>query len=86
MEHETIRGRLLYTSKKPEIMDKVRGGETFVITKHVDGRRTLRALCAIDENSPRVLRDSVTSMDADWYPTDGFVRLAVDEKFVGSSW
>ena len=28
MEHETIRGRLLYTSKKPEIMDKVRGGET----------------------------------------------------------
>jgi hypothetical protein len=86
MEHETIRGRLLYTSKKPEIMDKVRGGETFIITSHVDGRRTLRALCAIDENSPRVLRDSVTSVDADWRPTDGFVRLTVDEKFVGSSW
>ncbi len=86
MEHETIRGRLVYTSKKPEIMNKVRGGETFVITKHIDGRRTLRALCAIDENSPRVLRDSITSVDADWRPTDGFVRLTVDEHFVGSSW
>ena len=86
MEHETIRGRLLYTSKKPEIMDKVRGGETFLITKHVDGSRTLRAHCAIDENSPRVLRDVVLSIDANWYPTDAFVRLTVDEKFVGSSW
>ncbi len=86
VEHETIRGKLLYTSKKPEIMDKVRGGETFIITKHVDGRRTLRAHCAIDENSPRVLRDSITSYAADWKPTDAFVRLTVDEKFVGSSW
>jgi len=86
MEHETVRGRLLYTSKKPEIMDKVRGGETFVITKHIDESRTLRAHCAIDENSPRVLRDSITSVDANWHPTDGFVRLTVDEKFIGSSW
>jgi hypothetical protein len=86
MEHVTIRGRLLYTSKKPEILDKVRGGETYVITSHVDGRRTLRAHCAIDENSPRVLRDTVTSVDANWFPTDAFVRLTVDEKFVGSSW
>jgi hypothetical protein len=86
LEHETIRGRLLYTSKKPEILDKVRGGETFVITKHVDGRRTLRAHCAIDENSPRVLRDVIVSVDKDWYPTDAFVRLTVDEAFVGSSW
>ena len=86
MEHETIRGRLVYTSKKPEKLDQVRGGETFVMTKHTDGRRTLRAHCAIDENSPRVLRDSLVSYDADWRPTDGFVRLTVDEVFVGSSW
>jgi hypothetical protein len=86
LEHETIRGHLLYTSKKPEIMDKWRGGEHFTITKHVDGRRTLRAQCAIDENSPRVLRDTINSYDADWRPTDAFVRLTVDENFVGSSW
>ncbi len=86
MEHETIRGRLIYTSKKPEKLDQVRGGETFIMTRHVDGRRTLRALCAIDENSPRVLRDSIVSYDANWFPTDGFVRITVDEAFVGSSW
>src|ERR1700741_3508480 len=86
MEHETIRGRLLYTSKKPEMLDKVRGGETFIITKHVDGRRTLRAHCAIDENSPRVLRDSITNMGADWRPLGGFVQITVDEAFVGSAW
>ncbi len=86
MEHETIRGRLLYTSKKPEILDKVRGGETFLITKYVDGGRTLRTHCAIDENSPRVLRDTIFSFDKHWMPTDGFIRLTVDEEFVGSSW
>jgi hypothetical protein len=86
MEHETIRGRLLYTSKKPGIYDKVRGGETYIITQHADGRRTLRAHCAIDENPPRVLRDSITSLDADWHPTDAFVRITVDEAFAGSAW
>jgi hypothetical protein len=86
VEHQTIRGRLAYTSKKPEIMDKWRGGETFVITTYVDGSRTLRAHCAIDENSPRVLRDCVNSYDAQWRPTDSFVRLSVDDKFVGSTW
>ena len=86
MEHETIRGRLVYTSKKPAIMDKVRGGEVFAITKHVDGRRTLRAQCAIFEKSPKVLRDTTTSLDADWQPTEAFVQITVDEQFVGSSW
>jgi len=86
MQHETIRGRLLYTSKKPEILDRPRGGETFIITKHVDRRRTLRAHCAIDENPPRVLRDSVTNLDADWRPLGGFVQITVDEAFVGSAW
>jgi hypothetical protein len=86
MEHETIRGRLLYTSKKPHIFDKVRGGETYLITQHIDGRRTLRAHCAIDENPPRVLRDSFTSLDADWHPAEAFVQITVDEAFVGSAW
>jgi hypothetical protein len=86
LEHETIRARLAYTSKKPEILDKWRGGELFTLTRHVDGRRTMRAQCAIDENSPRVLRDVINSFDADWRPTDSFVRITVDEAFVGSSW
>lgn len=86
MEHETIRGTLRYTSKKPQILDKVRGGETFIITRHVDGRQTMRAHCAIDENAPRVLRDVIMNLDPDWNPVSGLVQLTVDEKFVGSTW
>jgi hypothetical protein len=86
MEHHTIRGRIRYTSKKPELLDQERGGETFVYTIHVDGSRTLRAHCSIDENPPRVLRDSFTNLDADWHPTGGFVQIAVDDAFVGSAW
>ncbi len=86
MEHETIRGRILYTSKKKEKLDQDRGGETFIYTKHLDDSRTLRAHCSIDENSPRVLRDSITNLDKDWYPTGGFVQITVDEELVGSSW
>lgn len=86
MQHETIRGKILYTSKKKEILDKVRGGETWMITKHIDGRRTLRAHCAIDENSPRVLRDSIVNLDKNWQPREAFVQITVDEAFVGSAW
>ena len=86
MEHHTIRGRIRYTSKKKEIMDKVRGGETFIYTTHVDGSRSLRTHCSIDEDSPRTLRDTVTNVDKDWTPTYGFVQIHVDDAFVGSSW
>ncbi len=86
MEHYTIRGSIRYTSKKPEILDKVRGGETYIMTVHPDGRRTLRSHCAIDENPPRVLRDCVTNLGADWAPLQSFVQLTVDDEYVGSAW
>lgn len=86
MEHHTVRGRLVYTSKKAEKLDMVRGGETFVITNAVDGGRTLRAHCSIDEDSPRVLRDVTLSWNPEWRPIDATVRLSVDDAFVGSSW
>ena len=86
MQHTTIRGKIRYTSKKKELLDQDRGGETFIYTIHTDGSRTLRAHCAIDENSPRVLRDSITNLDKNWRPTGGFVQITVDESFVGSAW
>jgi len=86
MEHSTDSGRIVYTSTRPELAGRVRGGETFVITRYADGARTLRVHCAIDENSPRVLRDSITDLDRHWRPTGGFVRITVDERFVGSCW
>lgn len=85
MKHRTLRGKILYTSRKPERMGAERGRESFIITVHGDGKRTLRACCEIDD-PPTVLRDVVLSVDADYYPLDCFTRLTIDDKFEGSGW
>ena len=85
MKHRTIRGEILYTSKKPERMGEERGRESFIITVHTDGKRTLRAHCEIDD-PPSVLRDVTLSMDADYYPLDCFTRLTLDDRFEGTGW
>jgi len=85
MKHKTIRGKILYTSRKPERMDKERGRESFIITVHNDGKRTLRAHCEIDD-APPVLRDVTLSLDPNWHPLDCFVRLTIDDQFEGSGW
>ena len=85
MHHRTIRGKILYTSKKPDRLGQERGRESFIITVHTDGKRTLRAHCEIDD-PPTVLRDVVLSLDADNYPLDCFVRLTIDDRFEGSGW
>jgi len=83
--HETIHGRLLYTSLKPGREHQERGREHFTITKHGDGRRTLRAHAEIDDE-PNVLRDVTLTVDKDWITRDAFVRLSVGDQNFGSSW
>ncbi len=83
-QHRTIRGRILYTSKKPEMLDRERGRESFVYTRHADGKLTLRAQCEIDEPAPTVLRDVVYSIDENDRPMDCFVRLTVGDRFMGA--
>lgn len=83
--HETIRGRILYTSRKPGRENQERGREHFTISKHQDGRRTFRAQAEIDD-APNVLRDVTLTMDKDWVTRDGFVRLSVGDETFGSSW
>ena len=85
MKHRTLRGKILYTSNKPERLGQERGRESFIITAHTDGRRSLRALCEIDD-PPTVLRDVVLSVDEHYYPLDCFTRLTLDDKFEGSGW
>ena len=63
MKHRSITGTILYTSKKPERLDERRGIEHFRFTHHIDGKRTLRAHCEIEEPHPSVLRDIVYSLD-----------------------
>lgn len=83
--HETIIGRVLYTSNKPEREGRERGRELFTITKHGDGRRTLRAHCQIDD-APNVMRDVTLTVDKDWIAREAYVRLAVGDQTLGTTW
>jgi hypothetical protein len=86
MRHRTVRGRIRYTSKKPERLDQERGREWFAFTHHGDGTTTLRAQCEIEEPEPTVLRDVIYSLDATGRPIDLHVRLTVGDAFMGSGW
>jgi len=84
MKHKNIRGKLAYTSKKPEMLDQSRGHELFHITKHTDGQMTLRAHCEIEEPEPTVMRDVVLTLNDKNHPMDCFIRLTVGDEFMGS--
>lgn len=86
MKHRTIEGRLAYTSRKPEKMNQPRGFETFMFTRHSDGKVTLRAHCEIEEPEPTVMRDVIYAMDENNQPMDLAVRLTVGDAFMGSGW
>lgn len=84
MKHSTIRGRIRYTSKKPDLMDQERGREWFAFTHHGDGSTTLRAQCEIEEPHPTVLRDVTYSLDPAGRPSDCLIRLTVGDRFLGA--
>ncbi len=86
MAYRTIRGRIRYTSKKPERLDQERGREFFTLTQQPDGTDVLHAHCEIDDE-PMVVRDVVAAMDhATSAPRDCHVRLSVGHRFEGSGW
>jgi hypothetical protein len=86
MKHRVIEGRLDYTSRKPEKMHQPRGFETFMFTRHSDGKLTLRAHCEIDEPEPTVMRDIIYAVDEHNQPMDLHVRLTIADAFMGSGW
>lgn len=86
MKHRIIEGRLAYTSRKPEMFGQLRGFETFMFTRHSDGKLTLRAHCEIEEPEPTVMRDIIYSIDEHNQPMDLHVRLTVGDRFTGSGW
>ena len=86
MAYKTIRGKILYTSKKPERMDQERGREYFTITRQPDGTDVMHAHCEIDDE-PMVVRDVVAAMDSrNAAPLDCHVRLTVGGEFEGTGW
>jgi hypothetical protein len=84
-DHRSVRGTIRYTSNKPDRLGQERGREYFMINAHGDGKRTCIAHCEIDDR-PSVMRDITYSLDENWLPTDCFVRLAVNDRFMGSGW
>ena len=80
MEHRSYSGKLLYLTDGQGEM----GREWFKVTVQEDGCRTLRALVEMDDD--KLLRDVVYTVDAGWKPLDAFVRLTIDDAFVGSGW
>lgn len=86
MRHRVIEGRLSYTSRKPGMEGRVRGFETFLFTRHSDGKVTMRAHCEIEEPEPTVMRDILYSLDEHNQPMDLHVRLVVGDRFMGSGW
>jgi hypothetical protein len=86
MKHQTIRGHILYTSRKPGREGQERGREYFTMTRHTDGKLTIRAQCEIEEPDPTVLRDVIYSLDENDRPIDFLVRLTIGDQFMGSGW
>jgi len=80
MKHRTYSGKLLYLTDGVGEM----GREWFKVTVHGDGSRTLRSLVEMDDD--KLLRDVVITVGRDWKPLDAFVRLTINEEFVGTGW
>ena len=86
MKHRTVSGRIRYTSKKPEMLNRERGREWFAFTHHDDGSVILRARCEIEEPAPTVLRDIVYALGPNGRPNDLHVHLTVGDAFMGTGW
>ena len=84
-DHLSRKGRLLYTSRKPDRLGEERGREVWTLTRHSDGRRSLMSHGEIDDR-PSVLRFVHLTVDSGWSPVDAFVRITVGDEFRGSGW
>lgn len=86
MPHRSIRGRIHYSSKKPERLNEERGREYFTLTRQADGVNVLLAHSEIDDE-PNVIRDVLLAYQGSPFkPLDCAVRLTVGDKFEGSGW
>ena len=86
MEHRNVRGKILYTSRKPGMEGAERGREWFSFTHHADGSVIMSAQCEIEEPDPKVLRHIVCHMGPDRKPQNLLVHLTLGDEFLGSGW
>jgi len=74
-----FRGRYLYKTFKEGVR---RGEESWILTLHPDGSRTMRMLVRIDATG--VLRDVVLRVDARYRPLETYMSLWVKGQWMGS--
>lgn len=79
------RGKISYLSTEPDRAGQERGRERFHMSFAPSGRRTVSAVCEIDD-SPDVLRHIVLTYDAKWRPVEALVRIDVAGAPMGSGW
>ncbi|MCY4369661.1 MAG: hypothetical protein OXF41_09655 [bacterium] len=80
MKHRTVTGRISYRRSDGWL----RGHETFHLTVHSGGDRTIRSVSEIYDSG--ILRDVTYTVDRNWRPRDAAIRLRIHDEFVGSSW
>lgn len=88
MAHRHVSGKISYVYD-PAGARRNFGRETWSMTWHEDGQRTLRAVCEIEPGvvAPRhVRRDTTITLDTDRMPLDCYTHLHCDGKFLGAGW
>jgi hypothetical protein len=80
MQHESVRGVLRYRSWRPEHAGRVRGYESFLFTRHTDGRVTMRAWCELELPEPTILREVSCGYDPQGRVADALLRLTIDDR------
>ncbi len=86
MKHRNVRGRISYTSTKPEWEGKERGREWFNFSHHSDGSVIMSAQCEIEEPDPTVLRNITYHIGPNMQPHNLLVHLTLGDEFLGSGW
>ena len=79
------RGKISYLSTEPARAGEERGRERFHMSFAPDGRRTVSAVCEVDD-APHVLRHVILTYGADWTPIEALVRIDVLGAPMGSGW
>jgi hypothetical protein len=82
--HRTYFGRVVYIGDGDGRGPVERGRESFTVSVHGNGHRTIQARCEIDDSA--VLRHVHYTVDANWRPLDAHIRLDVGGQFMGSGW
>ena len=81
-----FRGKIEYTSTKPERKGAIRGREDFFMTEEAGGTLVLHSHSEIDDPPP-VIRDNLISWNGNTgRPYQCTVRLNVGSQFVGCGW